>query len=232
MKGSLVPLALGFVLGLQHALDPDHLVAVSTIVSEHKRISRSSLIGMFWGLGHTASLFLTGLVVIGFRLTIPEPVARWMELGVALMLIILGANLVRKQFVSVHIHEHRHGEQVHTHFHGHTDDSHTAHHGIKLGARPFFVGMVHGLAGSAALMLLVLAQIQSPLVGLIYILIFGVGSIGGMLLMSTMIGLPFVWTARRFNVLNQRIRMATGLLSIGYGVLLAWQIGFAKGLLV
>src|SRR6266849_6913476 len=93
-----VPLVLGLVLGLKHALDPDHLVAVSTMVSEHKKLSRSSIVGAFWGLGHTASLCLTGFFLIVFRLTIPGHVAQWLEFGVAIMLILLGANLVRKQF--------------------------------------------------------------------------------------------------------------------------------------
>lgn len=231
MTTPLVPLTLGFLLGLKHALDADHLVAVSTIVSEHKSLVRSSMIGAVWGLGHTTSLFITGIAVVLFRLTIPENVAQWMEFAVAIMLIVLGANILRKdwQAAPVHLHEHQHEGHTHTHFHLHVDESHTAHH-AGVGPRPFLIGMVHGLAGSAALMLLVLAQISSPYIGLLYILIFGIGSIGGMLIMSTMIALPFVVTARRFGTLNRRIRVLAGLFSIGFGAFLVWKIGITEGL--
>ncbi|MBI1746825.1 MAG: urease accessory protein UreH [Acidobacteria bacterium] len=231
ISSTLIPLGLGFVLGLQHALDPDHLVAVSTIVSEHKSLARSSAVGAFWGLGHTASLLICGVLVIGFRMSIPDQAAPFMEFGVAVMLVILGSNLVRKQFGAhrIHSHEHRHDGHSHTHFHVHSSETHQLHH-AGLGVRPFIVGMVHGLAGSAALMLLVLTQIPSPYLGLLYIAVFGIGSIGGMLMMSAMIGVPFVWSSRRFTTMNHRIRMAAGLLSIAFGGFLMWKIGFAGGL--
>jgi high-affinity nickel permease len=150
----IATLGLGFVLGLKHALDADHIVAVSTIVSEHKSISKSSLIGTFWGIGHTASLLIVGLLV----------------------------------------------------------------------------GLVHGLAGSATLMLLVLTTIPSPLAGFFYILIFGLGSVGGMLIMSSLISLPFVLTANKLMFINEGIKVLAGVSSIGFGIFLGWQIGFVEGL--
>lgn len=227
-------LGLGFVLGLKHALDPDHLVAVSTIVSEHKSLKRSSIIGAFWGVGHTTSLLLVGLLVIGLRLTIPDRVALSMEFCVAMMLIALGTNLLWKTWrVSIHSHPHTHADgqhHVHVHLHApgtqHHEEPRVFHHA----KRPLLIGMVHGLAGSAALMLLVLTTIPSPWLGLAYIVVFGLGSIGGMLLMSSMIGLPFVLTAQRFTRFNQGIRMTAGMCSVAFGLFLAWQIGFVEGL--
>src|SRR5258708_1480372 len=178
-------LGLGFALGLRHALEPDHMVAVSTIVSQSRSIRKSSLVGASWGLGHTASLFAAGIAVIGLKLTIPKNMALWMELAVAAMLFALGFKTMRSAFQGWRIH--RHGD--HPHLHVHTPVS------MGLGLRPFLVGMVHGLAGSGALMLVVLTTIPSPLAGLGYILMFGLGSTGGMLLMSSVIGMPFVWSS-------------------------------------
>jgi ABC-type nickel/cobalt efflux system permease component RcnA len=226
-------LGLGFVLGLKHALDADHVVAVSTIVSEHRSLARSSLVGTFWGIGHTASLLIVGLVVIGLRLTVPERVALSLEFGVALMLIVLGVDLLRKSLrFDVHAHTHTHEDDHHAHLHVHLPGSHhhQGHHLLKDARRPLLIGMVHGLAGSAALMLLVLTTIPSPMLGLAYIGLFGVGSIIGMLMMSSVVGLPFVWTAQRFGRLNRGIKVTAGVFSTAFGIFLAWQIGFVEGL--
>lgn len=228
-------LTLGFSLGLRHALDPDHLVAVSTIVSEHKSLARSSLVGTFWGLGHTASLFIIGLIVILLRSSIPDHVALWMEMGVAAMLIVLGANVIWKvgrergfkiRGLKIHKHAHAHDDQPsheHVHFHSHADHDHR-HRIFRLGRRPFVVGMVHGVAGSAALMVSVLATIPSVTLGLVYIAVFGIGSIGGMLIMSAIIGAPFAVTAKRFSKINGGIRLLAGILSIVFGLILAWNL--------
>jgi ABC-type nickel/cobalt efflux system permease component RcnA len=230
----IATLGLGFILGLKHALDADHIVAVSTIVSEHKSITKSSLIGTFWGLGHTVSLFLIGLVVILLRLVIPPKLALLMEFGVAVMLVFLGASIIWKFLRSkkVHFHAHEHDGVTHTHIHLHegNEETHRHNHLIKFGSKPFLVGLVHGVAGSAALMLLVLTTIPSPLAGLLYIVIFGVGSIGGMLVMSSLIGLPFVFTANRFVNINQAVKVIAGISSITFGIFLGWEIGFAEGL--
>jgi ABC-type nickel/cobalt efflux system permease component RcnA len=231
----LAALTLGFSLGLRHALDPDHLVAVTTIVSEHKSLARSSLIGTFWGLGHTASLLVIGLVVILLKSSIPGRVALWMEMGVAVMLIVLGANVIwrlarergfRVHGLRIHTHAHAHDDQPtheHVHFHSHSDHDHR-HRVFRLGRRPFLVGMVHGVAGSAALTLGVLTRIPSITLGIVYIVVFGLGSVGGMLLMSAAIGAPFAMTARRFSNINGGIRLAAGLLSVMFGLMLAWEL--------
>lgn len=223
-------LALGFVLGLRHALEPDHLAAVSTIVSEHKSVARSSLIGTFWGLGHTASLLAISVVILLLRASIPEHVTTWLEFPVALMLIGLGTNtlwrVLRDRGWEVHTHVHSHEDgPAHTHIHVHARDEHAHRHRLfRIGRKPFLVGMVHGVAGSAALTLAVLATIPSFALGLLYIAVFGIGSIGGMLLMSAMIGLPFAVTARRFSALNGGIRLFAGLFSIVFGLILAWNL--------
>lgn len=223
-------LAFGFVLGLRHALDPDHLVAVSTIVSEHKSVARSSLIGTFWGLGHTASLLAASVVILLLRASIPEHVTLWMEMPVALMLVVLGVGTMwramRERGWRIHTHIHSHPEAPpHVHVHLHTGDEHTHRHRLfRLGRRPFVVGMVHGVAGSAAITLAVIATIPSVALGLVYITVFGIGSIGGMLLMSAMIGLPFAVTAKRFSIVNGGIRLFAGLFSVLFGLALAWKL--------
>ncbi len=235
MEASLfAAFGLGLLLGIQHALDPDHLIAVSTIVSEQKNFKWASLIGAFWGLGHTTTLFIVGMLVIGLRVTIPPRLGSGLEFLVALMLVILGVNVLRKSFGAerVHLHTHSHNPETHTHFHVHENPKQDHGHGhpFKAMRRPFIVGMVHGLAGSAALMLLVLSTIESPLGGLLYIVIFGLGSVGGMLLLSGIISLPFILTAQRFSLMNRWIRVIAGVASVGFGLFLGWEIGSETGL--
>jgi len=226
----LTALAVGFVLGLRHALDPDHIVAVSTIVSECKSFRRSSLVGTFWGLGHTLSLLLVGLAVLSFKLNLSERMAVWLEFVVALMLVALGiravATAVRRW--KLHAHAHEHDGQKHVHLHVHRPgevDIHRHRHVLGIGMRPFIVGMVHGLAGSAGLMLLVLATIPSALVGMVYIGVFGVGSIGGMFLMSSVISLPFLLVGRRLSLFGKVLQASVGVVSVVFGLYLIWQYG-------
>jgi sulfite exporter TauE/SafE len=225
---------LGLILGVKHALDADHLIAVSTIVSEHNNLKWASLIGAFWGLGHTTTLFVVGVLVIGLRLTIPPRVALGLEFLVAVMLVVLGVNILWRSFRSekIHLHAHNHSPETHSHFHihGEREEIHAHPHPFKSMRKPFFVGMVHGLAGSAALMLLVLTTIPSAMAGLLYIVIFGFGSVGSMLVLSSLIGLPFILTAQRFTVLNHWIRLVAGLASAAFGLFLGWDIGFNDGL--
>ena len=228
MNGSILgTLALGFVLGLKHALDADHLVAVSTIVGREKSVWKSSLVGAVWGMGHTASLFLAAVGVIVLKLTISARVALTLELGVGLMLILLGLDLVRRVLrgkISIHSHSHGHEGDSHEHLHVHTGVLAAAdgsHHTV--GKRPFFVGLVHGFAGSAALMLFVLTTITNPWMSLLYVLIFGAGTIGGMLVMSAVIGLPFALANRVFAGIVGQIQFAAGLGSLGFGVFYAWR---------
>jgi nickel/cobalt exporter len=229
-------LALGLVFGLKHAVEADHLAAVSTIVTERKSIISSSLVGGLWGVGHTISLLIAGVAVILLHIEIGEKLALTLELGVALMLIALGINVIRKLLrrrAGIHFHLHAHGGHMHTHPHLHDHDekdSPATHHGLRLGKRPLLVGMMHGLAGSAALMLLVLSTISSPLVGMTYICVFGIGSIGGMMLMSALVSLPLRLTAERFSRANITLRGLSALFSLGFGLFMVYEIGFVQGL--
>lgn len=235
MESSLyAAFGLGLILGLKHALDADHVIAVSTIVSEHKDLKWATLIGAFWGLGHTATLFVVGLLAISLRLTIPPRLALGLEFLVAVMLVVLGGAILWRSFgpERLHLHTHAHNPKTHAHFHLHggEEEDHGHVHPYNAMRKPFLVGMVHGLAGSAALMLLVLTTIPSALGGLAYILIFGFGSVGGMLILSSLIGLPFVLTARRFTAINRWIRVVAGAASVAFGLFIGWEIGFEEGL--
>ncbi len=217
-------LLIGFLLGLQHAVEADHLAAVSTIVSEKKNLFMASIVGGLWGVGHTISLFAVGILVIFLKLQISETTEAKLEAIVGGMLVLLGLNALRKLFQSkkIHVHTHEHGTRAHVHLHEHDDEpAEASHH--KFGPRSIIIGMVHGLAGSAALMLLVVPTIPSPALALLYILIFGVGSIGGMMVMSFLIGLPVHFTANRFAILNKAIRFSAGIFSLGLGSFIIYE---------
>ncbi|HZP42095.1 MAG TPA: urease accessory protein UreH [Candidatus Binatia bacterium] len=226
-------LALGFVLGLRHALDVDHLAAVSTIVSERRSAWSGSIVGALWGLGHTAALLVAGLGVVALHREIPPAVARALELGVACMLVGLGLGLLRTLLAgaTLHVHAHGHGGRTHVHPHVHAGSKEQHDHGPRA-RRPFLVGLVHGLAGSAALMLAVLATIPSPALAMAYVAVFGAGSIGGMMAMSTLLGLPFHLAARRAVRLERWLRACAAVASVAVGLVLAWQVGVDAGLLV
>jgi len=228
-------LAYGFLIGLSHARDPDHLAAIGTIVAERKSLWSSAFAGGVWGLGHTISLFLAGIFVLLLDFQISEQTERILEFCVGIMLPLLGLNVLRKlaQGGKLHFHAHEHGarEHAHPHLHEHDEDDepHT-HHGLKFSPRALVIGMIHGLAGSAGLMLLFIPTIDSKTVGLLYILIFGVGSIVGMVLMSLLVGLPFHLTAGRFNRFNHILQSVAGLVSIAFGLLLIYEKGVTEGL--
>lgn len=213
-------LGLGFILGLKHALDADHVVAVSTIVSQTKNLKKSSLAGAIWGMGHTATLFLVGLVILVFKLAIPDKLALSFEFIVGVVLVVLGVDVLRKVSKGkVHLHEHQHGDSVHTHLHSHKESpSHNYIH------KSFVVGTIHGLAGSAALMLLVLTTVNSIFQGLLYILIFGIGSIVGMLIVSGIIALPFLLSSK-FDKINNIVKILAGTISIVLGFTIMYEIG-------
>ena len=229
-------LGLGFFLGLKHATEADHLAAVSTIVAERKSLWSSALIGGFWGLGHTISLFAAGIFVLLLNFQISEQTEKILEFGVGVMLLLLGLNVLRKIFKGgkLHFHAHEHGAHEHAHPHIHekakSDETHT-HHGFSFNPRSVVIGMVHGLAGSAALMLLIIPTIESRTIGLLYIIIFGIGSIGGMMLMSFLVGLPFHLTASRFNRFNNLLQGTAGIVSIIWGLKIIYEKGITDGLL-
>ena len=234
-------LGLGLVFGLKHATEVDHVVAVSAIVSEHRSLIRSALVGILWGLGHTASLVVVGIVVLVFRAAIPASVTSWMEFAVALMIIGLGVLALRRALQrrsDFHLHQHTHDGQshIHVHFHEtttrHGDGQSPTHtHAVSaIGIKPLLVGLMHGLAGSGALTLLVLTQIRSPWLGLLYLGVFGAGSVVGMLLMSGLIGLPFVWSSRRVSGFHHQLQTTAAGLSIAFGLWYAYESGLASGL--
>ena len=228
-------LGVGLVFGLKHALDADHVAAVSTIVSERKSVLSSALVGAVWGVGHTLSLLVAGVAVIALHVQIGERMASALEFGVAIMLIVLGANALRRLIRGgrMHVHVHRHGDRAHVHPHAHERILEAAphtHHAVRFGTRPFIVGMVHGLAGSATLMLLVLSTIPSAALAFAYIAVFGLGSIGGMCLMSALVSLPAQLTTERFAGANLAVRTLAGVFSVGLGMLMAYQIGIVDRL--
>lgn len=229
--GSLTVLGIGLLFGLKHATEVDHVVAVSTIASQQKNVLRSTFVGALWGAGHTASLLIVGVFVLVLRIAIPERVSTWLEFAVALMIIGLGATALWRALRTrsdVHVHEHSHDGLSHVHIHFH--ESETRHevkpkhsHAVSaIGIKPVLIGMMHGLAGSGALTLLVLTQIRSSWIGFLYLVIFGLGSIVGMLLMSGLIGLPFALTARNLSTVHQRMQLAAAVVSILFGLWYAY----------
>lgn len=222
----LAVLGLGFILGLRHALDADHIAAVGAMVSERPGWRTALRTGLLWGLGHTAALCLAGLLVIGLHLVIPDALARALEAAVALMVLLLGGTALARALRSrtdLHSHYHAHGRLVHRHLHFHdAGASHDPHRIARVGIKPLLVGTLHGLAGSAALTLLVLAQIASPATGLAYLVIFGAGSIGGMALLSVVIGFPFTATLTHPGW-NRALRVTAGAAGVLFGIAYAWN---------
>lgn len=246
---------VGFFLGMRHATDPDHVIAVTTIVSRQSTIRSAMLIGGVWGIGHTLTIMLVGGAIILFNVAIPPRLGLAMELAVALMLVFLGVlNLtgimrwIQDTLALAgepHSHGHSHGDYVHSHQHGHGPGDHghredqtpqawldqrLAWIGLYQTIRPLVVGVVHGLAGSAAVALLVLTTIPNPGWAVVYLMLFGVGTIAGMMLITAAIGAPFAYTAARLTRVNRYLGLASGLLSLGFGLFLVYQIGFVNGL--
>lgn len=248
--------AIGFFLGMRHATDPDHVIAVTTIVSRQRSIKLAALIGVLWGVGHTITILIVGAAIILFGLAISPRVGLTMELSVGLMLILLGilnlSGIIRwitekwsPARKASHSHPHVHGDYIHSHSHGHAPETHG--HGEnatpvgwmdrafgKLGLyqvlRPLAVGIVHGLAGSAAVALLVLTTIRTPLAAVAYLLVFGIGTIAGMMLITAVIAVPFTFSQARFVRLNRSFGMASGLISLCFGIFIVYQMGFVNGL--
>ncbi len=258
MVSLLSIIAIGFFLGMRHATDPDHVIAVTTIVSRQNKISRAAMTGIFWGVGHTLTIVVVGTAIILFGVVIPARIGLSMELSVAVMLIILGlmnvtafvrsARSIAKVehgAATVHTHHHSHGDYVHTHPHGHAPESHPhapdktplarldklfGKIGIYRQIRPLLVGIVHGLAGSAAVALLVLTTIRDPRWAIAYLLVFGIGTVAGMMLITMSIASAFTFFGKRHTNFSVRLGLASGLLSLAFGLVLVYQIGFASGL--
>ena len=252
-------LALGFFLGMRHATDPDHVIAVSTIVTRYRRPRQAALIGAAWGVGHTVTILAVGAGIILLGWVIPARVGLSLEFSVGIMLVVLGVVTLRAAFRGVveqvaeasaddgvtHTHPHRHGDYIHSHPHHHRPDAHPHAAGEtplarldrRLGGvrvyqllRPFVVGIVHGLAGSAAVALLVLATIGNGWWAIGYLVVFGLGTVLGMMLVTALVAWPFAVTGARHARAQRALRLASGAISLVFGLVLAYQIGVSGGL--
>lgn len=281
MTDFLPIIAFGFVLGMRHATDADHVIAVATIVSRQASIRGAALVGATWGIGHTLTILAVGGAIILLDIAIPPKVGLAMELAVAVMLVVLGVlaltgmpRRLTQRFTAVpdlgtplryqpaagphlhgvlglhahahpHAHVHAHGDYTHRHRHGHGADGHGHAEdatpqawldhtfgglGIYQWLRPLVVGIVHGLAGSAAVALLVLTEIRDPAWGIAYLALFGIGTVAGMMVVTAAIALPFAFSERRLPQFNSVLRLACGMLSIVFGLYLFYRIGFIDGL--
>ncbi len=277
MTTLLAVVALGFFLGMRHATDPDHVIAVTTIVARQRNLRHAAWIGALWGVGHTVTILVVGTAIIVFSLVIPPRIGLTMELGVGLMLILLGVlNLtgIMRWITEVlspaalphgtplsgtapgvhshvledpptHSHFHVHGDYVHAHVHGHGPAGHGHREdatpqgwldcafgrlGLYHFLRPLVVGIVHGMAGSAAVALLVLTVIRNPAWAVAYLLVFGLGTIAGMMLITAAIAVPFAYTGKRFTRANRYMAVASGLISLAFGFFIVYEIGFVQGL--
>jgi len=227
-KGSrmLSLLSLGFMVGIAHAFEADHLAAVSSLVSGKSDLFSMIRHGAIWGLGHSLTLLLVGGSVLALDAAIPDQISTELEMGVGIMLVGLGAHVFyRLHRDRVHFHAHRHGSgPAHIHLHSHANDTqshspktHQHAHPDRSAVRTLAVGVMHGLAGSAALVLVAAAALKSPVVGLGYIALFGAGSILGMASITALIALPIAFTARRLSGANTILQIAIGTLTIGIG---------------
>ncbi|WP_026575088.1 HoxN/HupN/NixA family nickel/cobalt transporter [Bacillus sp. UNC438CL73TsuS30] len=208
-------LTLGFILGIRHALEPDHVIAVSTIASQSKKLWQASLAGVFWGIGHTATLFIIGIILIVMKNDIPEKWSLTLEFLVGIMLVYLGVAAmlsIRKNRKQSHHHDEVHNfVKKPTYF------------------KSLFIGFVHGLAGSAAMVLLTMSTVHSVWQGALYILVFGLGTVIGMLIFTTVIGIPFVLSMKKM-VAGSRLILATGALSTVFGFYYMYNLGVNDGL--
>jgi high-affinity nickel-transport protein len=259
MTSLLAVCVLGFFLGMRHATDPDHVIAVSTIVTRHRNPRSAALIGALWGVGHTFTILLVGAGIILLGWVIPPRLGLSLELSVGLMLIVLGlmnlSGVLQRVTESLtppkeapetmHAHPHAHGDYIHSHMHGHQPEAHPhapdqtplarldrrlGKLGVYQAVRPLIVGVVHGLAGSAAVALLVLTAIGNTGWSIVYLLVLGVGTIAGMMLITAAIAWPFAYAGGRFTRLPHRLRLASGLISLVVGLMIAYRIGVVDGM--
>jgi ABC-type nickel/cobalt efflux system permease component RcnA len=227
-------LVLGLLLGLQHAVEADHIAAVASLTARRSSLRDAARQGAAWGLGHTLTLLLFGGTVLLVEGLIGPQLALLLESAVGLMLVLLGADVLRQLWKKrVHFHVHRHATETHFHAHSHPDgrdhalDPHHHRHEQRLPLRSLLVGMVHGMAGSAALIVFALASVQSAWEGLAYIAVFGIGSVVGMTLLAVAISLPLRWSARSLTWAHNGLTAALGLFTVALGIFIVQQTGRA-----
>lgn len=229
-------LLFGLVIGMQHALEADHVAALSSISTGTRSVRRIATHGAVWGLGHSLTLLIFAGAAVFLDLRFGDNLAHAMECVVGVMLILLGGQVLFRLWRSrVHVHSHRHSDgKFHFHVHSHRGEN-TAHdpdrhvhtHASKLPVRTLVVGMVHGLAGSAALVVLTASTVQDPVMGLLYVALFGLGSIAGMTVLSSLLAIPLAWTAQALTWAHRSLQAAVGVATITLGLLLLMEAAAA-----
>ena len=230
---------LGFLIGMQHAMEADHVAAVASLATRSGSVSQAVRQGAAWGAGHAFTLFLIGGFVLVMDTLVPQRFAQGLELAVGFMLVLLGVDVLRRLLRErIHFHLHQHGTTVHFHAHSHqsgqphAEDSHQHEHAQRLPLRALFVGIMHGMAGSAALIILALNSVDSIARGILYIALFGVGSILGMAILAAVISLPLKYSSRSFTWAHNGLKAAVGMVTIGLGSTLIYELGIIQGLLL
>jgi ABC-type nickel/cobalt efflux system permease component RcnA len=232
---ALLLVATAFVLGIGHSLDPDHVVAVSTILCKCPSLRKSIASATAWGAGHSAAILLVGLLVLALRISIPTSILQLFEAAAGAMLIVLGALLLKPIIAQrIHMHKHKLSPSItlhiysHSHSHGHTHlisrHSHEHEHSNTHVHKSVFTGVLQGMAGSAAVMLVTLTTVSSVELGLIFIALFGVGVILGMICISCIISSVIKYTTSRLEGVHEKINILTGSISIGFGFFLITQM--------
>ncbi len=228
-------LFIGFLIGMRHALEADHVAAVASLATTTNSLKSAVKHGAVWGLGHSITLFLFGSIVILTDSIMPESMALGLEFIVGIMLLVLGVDVIRRMIRDkVHFHTHQHGKnKQHFHAHKHINEvvhepkQHQHEHSNKFPRRALFVGLMHGMAGSAALILLTLETVTSPLIGLMYMLLFGIGSIMGMAALSIVIAIPLRQSAKGLTWLNNALQGVIGVATIVLGSMLIYDTGLS-----
>ncbi len=233
---NLTLLSLGFLIGMRHAIESDHLAAVASLATRDQTIRDTIRQGVIWGTGHTLTLFLFGSLVLLMDAVIPQTLAAALEFMVGLMLLALGIDVLRRLLRGrVHFHRHHHADGT-LHFHAHSHSGECGHpavhvHGhrktLTFPLRALLVGMMHGMAGSAALILLTVQAVQTPLTGIAYIALFGIGSIAGMAMLSIIIAVPLRYSATSLTWMHNGLRAAIGIITVVIGSVIVYDIGIA-----
>ena len=235
----LTLLSLGFLIGMRHALDTDHLAAVASLATRDRTMGDTIRQGAIWGVGHTLTLFLFGSLVLLLDAVIPQTLAAALEFMVGLMLLALGIDVLRRLLRDrIHFHRHRHADGT-LHFHAHSHSGECGHPAVHVHQhrgpqafplRALLVGMMHGMAGSAALILLTLQAVQTPLAGIAYIALFGIGSIAGMALLSVIIAVPLRYSATSLTWMHNGLQAAIGIITVAIGGVIVYDTGIVGSL--
>ena len=236
MISILTVLGFGFLLGLRHATDADHVVAVTTILGRHGKKRYSALIGILWGIGHSITVTLVAIPIIFYSLVIPERLSSILEFLVGVMLVILGiftlsgvTKKISEDFIPLKVHKHTHkskADDKHSHFHLHilnsiNEDLH--HIGTFQTIRPIVVGLIHGLAGRAAVAILILSTIKNPKLAAIYLFIFHFGVVIGMMIITTLLGASILLIKKKSEKIHRYLIIFSGILSLIFGLYIMYE---------